>query len=191
MKKLILSLALAALVVAALPATASTFLAMDRAEMARSSDAVVVGEVTSVHSSWNADATAIITEAFVKVDETLVGQAPGMVVVRTFGGQVGPVVIEALGFPSFAEGQKLVLFLEGAENVARVVGYQQGQYRVITRSDNIEVAMPTVDHGASLLHRDGSPAAKPLAVTLDALRTEVRAAGAIRADRDNTPNRIR
>ena len=190
MKKLILSLALAALVVAALPATASTFVAMDRAEMARTSDAVVVGEVTAVHSSWNEDATAIITEAFVKVDETIAGQAPGVVIVRTFGGQVGAVMIEAHGFPTFDEGERVVLFLEGAEGVARVVGYQQGQYRIIRRSDNVEVAMPTVDHGASLLHRDGSPAAAPMAVTLDALRSEVRNA-TVRADRDNTVNRIR
>jgi len=190
MKKLILSLALAALVVAALPATASTFLAMDRAEMARTSDAVVVGEVTSVHSSWNAEATAIITEAFVRVEETMSGDAPGVVVVRTFGGQVGAVMIEAHGFPKFAEGQRVVLFLEGAQNVARVVGYQQGQYRIVRRADDVEVAMPTVDHGANLLHRDGTAAAAPRAITLDILRSEVRNATA-RADRDHSVNRIR
>ena len=190
MKKAILVLALAALLASALPAAASTFLAVDRPDLVRQSDAVVVGEVTSVHSSWNAEATAIVTEAFVKVDETLAGDAPGVVVVRTFGGQVGAVMIEAHGFPTFDEGERVVLFLEGAEGVARVVGYQQGQYRIIRRSDNVEVAMPTVDHGASLLHRDGSPAAAPMAVTLDALRSEVRNA-TVRADRDNTVNRIR
>lgn len=192
MKKLILSLALAALVVAALPATASTFVAMDRAEMARTSDAVVVGEVTAVHSSWNEDATAIITEAFVKVDETIAGQAPGVVIVRTFGGQVGAVMIEAHGFPKFAEGQRVVLFLEGADNVARVVGYQQGQYRVIRRhSDGVEVAVPTVDHGANLLHRDGTPAAAPRALTMNALRDEVRDVAADIRTGGATAKRIR
>ena len=192
MKKAILVLALAALLASALPAAASTFLAVDRPDLVRQSDAVVVGEVTSVHSSWNAEATAIVTEAFVKVDETLAGDAPGVVVVRTFGGQVGAVMIEAHGFPKFAEGQRVVLFLEGADNVARVVGYQQGQYRVIRRhSDGVEVAVPTVDHGANLLHRDGTPAAAPRALTMNALRDEVRDVAADIRTGGATAKRIR
>jgi hypothetical protein len=176
MKRAVLFATLVALVATALPAAASTFLAMDQRAMVRASDAVVMGEVTEVRSFWNDEATAIVTEAFVKVNETFAGNAPGVVVVRTFGGQVGAVYIEAHGFPTFHKGQNLVLFLEGAGDVARVVGYQQGQYRVVTRkSDGARVAVPTVDSGAALIHADGRPAGKPRAVELDTLRSQVHA----------------
>ena len=176
MKRAVLFATLVALVAAALPAAASTFLAMDQRALVRASDAVVRGQVTDVRSFWNEEATAIITEASVKVDETFAGTAPGVVVVRTFGGQVGPVYIEAHGFPTFRKGQHLVLYLAGAGDVAEVVGYQQGQYRIVTRkSDGAKVAVPTVDSGASLIHADGRAAARPRAVALDTLRAEVKA----------------
>lgn len=177
MKRAVLSLMLVFALAAATPALASTFVAMDHTQLVDASDAVVVGQVTDVRSFWNDEATAIVTEASVVVTENLAGQAPGVVVVRTFGGQVGAVRIEAHGFPTFEKGQKLVLFLEDSNTVARVVGYQQGQYRVVTRkSDGVEVAIPALDGGAHLVHLDGTVAPKPRAVTLDALRTTVREA---------------
>lgn len=183
MKRTILSLMLVLALAATLPAGASTFVAMDHGELVAASDAVVVGQVTDVRSFWNEDATAIVTEASLVVTETLAGQAPGVVVVRTFGGQVGAVRIEAHGFPTFQKGQRLALFLEGAGDVARVVGYQQGQYRVITRkSDGVEVAVPAVDQGAHLVHLDGRVAPAPRALTLDALRSSVSQADRPAAD---------
>lgn len=182
MKRTVLFSVAAVLLAAAVPATASTFLALDREALVAASDAVVIGEVVEVHSFWNAEATAIRTEALVRVSETLAGNAPSIVRVQTIGGQVGPVRIEAHGFPTFEQGQRLVLFLEGAADVARVVGYQQGQFRIVARkSDGMQVAVPTVDAGANLIHRDGQPAARPRALTLNELRSQVSAA-ALRAE---------
>lgn len=162
---------------AAVPATASTFLAMDQAELVAASDAVVIGEVTAVRSFWNEGATAIVTEAFVRVNETLAGDAPAMVVVRTFGGEVGAVKIEAHGFPKFDQGQRLVLYLGADGDAARVIGYLQGQYRIVTRqSDGRDIAVPALDDGARLVSRDGRAVAQPRPVALDTLRAQVRAA---------------
>lgn len=179
MKRMALLAFATLLLAAAVPAGASTFLAMDQGELVAAADAVVVGEVMQVESYWNREATAILTDALVRVTETLAGEAPGVVRVRTFGGQVGPVYIEAHGFPTFDVGQMVVLHLAEDGDAARVVGYQQGHFRVLVRhSDGVQVAVPTVDSGAHLVTRDGSPVAPQRVRTLDALRHEVREAAA-------------
>jgi hypothetical protein len=175
MKRLLVVLVLAAAAMAALPASASTFLAMDQGELVASSQAVVVGEVLQVRAFWNDDATAIVSEAQVRVDETLVGEAPSIVTVRTFGGTVGRLRIEALGFPTFHTGERLVLYLGNVEGTAEVVGYQQGEYRVAVRN-GVEMAVPAVDHGAHLVHLDGRAAPRPRALALSTLNDQIRQA---------------
>ncbi|HUO86230.1 MAG TPA: hypothetical protein VM617_02475 [Thermoanaerobaculia bacterium] len=178
MKRLLVVLVLAVAVLCALPATASIFLAMDQVELVAASEAVVLGEVTQVRAFWNDDATAIVTEAEFRVDEVLAGAAPPIVTVRTFGGTVGRLRIEALGFPVFHTGERLVLYLSDLAGPATVVGYQQGEYRITTRrSDGTEIAVPAVDHGAHFVHLDGSAAARPRALPLTNLRDQIRQAG--------------
>lgn len=171
----------------AVPASASIFVAMDQAELVAASQAVVVGKVLDVRSFWNDDATAIVTEAVVRVDETVAGEAPRFVTVRTFGGTVGTLRIEAHGFPTFAEGQRMLLFLDGVGATAEVVGYQQGQFRIVTRtSDGMDIAVPAVDGGATLVRMDGARVERPRAMPLSALVESIRTtAGELRADRNN------
>jgi hypothetical protein len=172
----------AALLLSALPTAASTFLAMSQEELVAESAAVVVGRVLSVQSFWNDEGTAILTEAAVQVEETVVGRSATVVLVRTFGGEVDGLRIEAHGFPTFAKGQRLLLFLRGAEAQAEVVGYRLGEYRVLTRSDGVDVAVPTVDGSVALLNRDGSAAERPRAIVLEALKERIRAAGTAPVD---------
>ncbi|HEX2251853.1 MAG TPA: hypothetical protein VHQ65_01135 [Thermoanaerobaculia bacterium] len=169
--KRILGVGLVALLaVAALPAAASTFLGMDQDALVKASDAVIVGEVLDVRSFWNDEATAIVTEAHVQVDRVVLGDAPGVVVVRTFGGQVGSIRIEAHGFPTFEKGQRTLLFLESDGQVARVTGYQQGQFRIVKRaSDGVDVAVPALEAGAVLASVDGRAVARPQVQALDTL----------------------
>ena len=177
MKRALAVCLFALIVAAAVPASASIFVAMDRAELVAASQAVVVGQVVGARSFWNEDATAILTEAVVRVDETVAGESPRFVTVRTFGGTVGSLRIEAHGFPTFREGQRMVLFLDGVGAIAEVVGYQQGQYRIVTRaSDGIDVAVPSVDGGATLVRMDGSRAERPRAMALSALVESIRTA---------------
>jgi hypothetical protein len=165
-----------ALLLAAMPAGASTFLHTSRAELTARAEAVVVGSVLEVESFWTQDGRVIVTEARVLVEEALVGEAPSVALVRTFGGTVNGFTIEAHGFPTFAEGERLLLFLEpdAAERGAhRVLGYQEGKYRMTRDKAGREIAVPTVDAGARLLTADGRPAPAPRAVALEALRQEV------------------
>jgi hypothetical protein len=97
--------------------------------------------------------------------------------VRTFGGTVNGYTVEAHGFPTFARGEKLLLFLENdpaERDTHRVLGYQEGMYRVTADKAGREVAFPTVDGGARLFTADGRPAPAPRPIQLDELREEIR-----------------
>ena len=168
-----------ALVFAGATAQASTFLAMTQEELVAGSAAVVDARVVQVKSFWNRERTAILTEALVRVDESIVGEAPAFVKVRTFGGTVGRLRIDAPGFPTFERGQRLLLFLytEPADGSVRVQGYRMGEYRIETGADGVEVAAPMADAGMRLLRRDGQEAAPPKAMALDAFKAGLREIG--------------
>ena len=164
------------LLLAALPAGASTFLHVGRGELTARAEAVVVGDVLEVESFWSDDGRVILTEARVLVEEALVGEAPSVVLVRTFGGTVNGFTVEAHGFPTFEKGERLLLFLERdrrAPGAHRVLGYQEGKYRVTSDAAGLEIAVPTVDAGARLLTKEGRPAPAPRAVALESLREEI------------------
>lgn len=181
MKRLVSGVLLLALVAAA-PAVASTFLAMDRTSLVREADAVIQGRVLKVESFWEPTGTVIVTEAMVQVEEEVVGRTPTVVRVKTFGGEVNGFFVDAHGFPTFAADERVLLFLEeDGEDTLRVTGYQQGQYRLVPGADGAELAVPAVDEGASLLTADGkrapAPEAQPLAELKDQIRAEARRLG--------------
>jgi hypothetical protein len=171
-------LALALLLVLAVPASGSTFLHMSRAELAAKANAVVTGEVLEVNSFWDEKGQIIVTEAMVRVEDNLVGDSASVVAVRTFGGTVDGFTVEAHGFPVFAEGDRVLLFLENdrrTPDAHRVLGFQEGHYRLVReQKSGRELAVPTVDRGAHLLTADGRPAPTPRVVPLAELRTEIR-----------------
>lgn len=169
-----LLLATAAMTALAGPAGASTFLALSQAELVEQAEAVVQGRIVEVQSFWNSEHTAILTEAVLEVEDTVVGSAPAYVNLRTFGGQVGNYRIVAHGFPTFQLGERMVLFLEPeADGAQRVLGYQQGQYR-IRDERGIETAVPTFDTGARILRRDGSEAPAPRPMPLAQFKQQLR-----------------
>jgi hypothetical protein len=172
--------AVAVLVAVAAPLHGSTFLHMNRQELATKASAVVVGRVLGTSSFWEETGRIIVTEAMVAVDEVLLGDAPTVAVVRTFGGTVDGFTVEAHGFPTFAAGDHLLLYLENDRVVKgghRVLGYREGQYRVIRDQGGKLMAVPMVDGGARLLTADGRQAPAPRALPLDQLRAEIRDVG--------------
>jgi hypothetical protein len=168
-------LALLLALVAGIPAQASTFFAMDQRALIKDSMAVIDGEVLQVHSFWDPSGRMMITDAIIRVTDSVMGNAGSAVVVRTFGGTVEGYTVKAEGFPTFKRGERLLLFIEPERDGAhRIAGYQQGQYRIVRGKDGQDVAIPTMDSGATLLTRDGRPAARPSAMALDALKNQVR-----------------
>ncbi|HYO16421.1 MAG TPA: hypothetical protein VE685_24750 [Thermoanaerobaculia bacterium] len=175
MKRLVW-LAVFALVVAAIPVGASTFVALSRGELVAQSDAIVEGEVLKVNSFWSRSGRMIVTEALVRVTDKIAGNAPTVVAVRTFGGEVGGFLVEAHGFPKFQVGERVVLFLQDQPNgTAEVTGYRQGQFQIVRDKAGVQIAVPTLEEGVNLLRADGAPVARPKAVRLDELKNAIRA----------------
>ena len=171
-------LLVAALVCAAAlqPVQASTFIAMSTADLVREASAVVEGEVLKVESLWDSEGRIIITEALVHVGDVIAGEAPSVVRVKTFGGTVNGYTIEAHGFPVFAKGERLVLFLhaDGEPDVMRVTGYQQGQYRIRPDASGVEKAYSAVDGDARFVTPNGRAVELPNALPLSDLKQLIR-----------------
>lgn len=169
-------LSLLLVLVAGVPVGASTFIEMNQRELVQKSAAVVDAEVLQVHSFWDPKGRMMITEAIVRVSDSVVGNIGSAIVVRTFGGTVEGYTVEAHGFPTFKKGERFLLYLESEQNGAhRVTGYQLGQYRIVRDKNGVDVAVPTFDGEASLVTRDGRQAARPRSLALDALKNQIRA----------------
>lgn len=174
MKRLLSLVAVVA--VAALPLSASTFIAVDESELVASSQAVVQGKVLDVRSYWNEDRTAIVSEARVLVEDLITGEAPSVVVVKTFGGQVGDYAIVAHGFPTFEAGADVVLFLAADGEDFRVNGYRLGHFRVRETAKG-RLAVPTLEEGVRLFTPDGRLAPRPQAEGLEVMKERIRQRG--------------
>jgi len=171
--RVLVGLAVACMIAAALPATASTFVAMNQEELMASSAAVVQGRVLEVRSFWNADHTIIVSEARVEVTDLIAGEAPAVVTVRTFGGEVGNYRVEANGFPTFSPGEKTVLYLSADGDAFRVAGHAQGHYRIRATAKG-DFAVPTLGDGVRLFTRDGKLAPAPVSLQLDDFKNQIR-----------------
>ena len=174
MKRLSIVLSLL-FVLATLPLGASTFVAMDHAALIANSEAVVQGTVLKVNSFWDPSGRMVMTEALVRVEDTILGQAPSIVRVQTFGGNVDGFIVEAAGFPEFKAGDRMVLFLSPEKDaVARVAGYQFGQFHIRRDKTGVEFAVPALDASVNVVTKDGRPFARPQAVRLDTFKDQVR-----------------
>jgi hypothetical protein len=175
--KRFVSLGMVALILAlAIPAGASTFIALSKAQLVAESNAVVQGEVIKVEAFWTPSGRIIVSQAMLRVTDTIAGEAPTVVMLRTYGGTVDGFTVEAHGFPSFKQGDRLLVFLQNQKDgSAEVTGYRQGQYQVVRDKAGVEFAVPTVEKGVRLLTLQGLEAPRPQTVRLDTFKNEIRA----------------
>lgn len=163
---------LLALSLAALSATAaaSTFVAATVEEVARSSEAVVRGQVVATAARATAGG-GIVTDVDVQVASAWKGAPERTVRIVVPGGSLGYVALRVEGAPTFAVGEEVVVFL-GREGVAwRVNGYAQGKYRVVNGE-----ARPGL-RGAELVARPVQKGERLVgAMAVDELERRVRAA---------------
>ena len=98
--------------------------------------------------------------------------------VCTFGGRVGDFVVEASGFPTFRKGERQLLFLEaekGGHN--KVLGYQQGQFRIERDAKGNDFARPAVDDGASFVGQTAPAKTLSLAALKSSILRDARVLG--------------
>jgi hypothetical protein len=162
--------------IAMAPAWASTFVAMTRLQLVEQADSVIVGQVVAVEPHWDREHGIIVSEAVIKVEEELVGEAPEVIRVKTWGGRIGNTLVEASGMPKFQKGERQLLFLVTlpGEKVPRVLGYQQGQYRVVEAQDGTKIAKSAVEGDVMFLGSERQPVVLNGDVPLEFLEREIR-----------------
>ena len=151
------------------PLAAMTVKPLSFVELVDGSAAVVHGRVSAVHGQWTADRHGIDSLVSVDAIDYLKGGLGERVTVRVPGGRVGGMVNIIPGAPTFAEGDRVVLFLKvDGPSIPVVTGTTQGVYRVTTdpRSGGLVVVPPLIDAvGAGRIIR-GDPNRRPLAMDL-------------------------
>lgn len=169
------ALAATLLLGATVPLAGSTFLAMTTEEMVTQAEAVVQGRIIGLDSFWSEQGRLILTEAIVEVDEVLLGSAARQLRVRTAGGRVGDLHVVAHGFPAFAPGEEVILFLAAGEghDGYRVLGYQQGHFRIVERLDGVRLAVPMVEEGARFFTRSGDLLPEPRSSRIEDFKTSL------------------
>jgi hypothetical protein len=149
---------LVALLMMTVPASASTFISMDLDQLIAESEMVVVARVVKTSYGWSERGGLIVGRNILAVQETLKGQAPAKLAVRTFGGEVGGFRVEAHGMPQLTKGEKVILFLARDEHTGtlQIVGYQQGHYREVELDSGQLLAVSQAEEGLNIVDRRGS-----------------------------------
>ena len=126
---LIPTVALCLVAVAARPARASLLVALDLPTMVSRAEHVAVADVVSVQSAWDERRERILTTIDLAVVETWKGSAAPATHVSIVqrGGSVGDTIMTVFGMPQFSPGERVLVFLEGGLERARVVGMAQGK----------------------------------------------------------------
>lgn len=101
-------------------------------DLVKEADHIVVGKVTSMKSSWDADKTLIRTFVTISVDEYVKGPSSRRdCVVSYVGGVVGDIGLWQSDTPRFKQGEQVLVFLKRDEkNTFKVLGRYQGKFTI-------------------------------------------------------------
>jgi hypothetical protein len=151
--------------------------AMTLRELVLEADLVVVGTVVSSESHYD-DLDRIVTDATIRVEDTLHGARRETIVLRQLGGVVGDIGLAIAGEGSYPVGARTLLFLraltptdlpEGSV-VFRPLGMSQGVMPMI-EAGGVEVVMPGgADVSIVTRRADGSLVPADAALTAPAPR---------------------
>ncbi|TNE51431.1 MAG: hypothetical protein EP343_04870 [Deltaproteobacteria bacterium] len=116
-------------------ANATSVLQLSQEQMVEMSNLIVRGKVLKQKSIWGPKKMGIVTLVTIQVLEEMVGRtAPKEVIVRHFGGQIGNEKVHIAGFPTFTNGNEVVVFLQSSKYLPKeeylLIGLSQGKYVV-------------------------------------------------------------
>jgi hypothetical protein len=183
----IMKTSVAALLVFASPALATTMVALDVPTLTQKADVIVRGTVRSSGARWSGDNRRIFTQVEIDVVESLKGEPLKTVSVVQPGGVVGDIGQKVSGVATYEEGEEVVLFLARRGPLFQTLGLAQGKFRVLRSSDGkAAFASPDSESEALLLDaKTHEPVARSGQVLkLDVLKTQIREALAAPATAD-------
>jgi hypothetical protein len=111
-----------------LPLLASSALRLTFNELVLESDRVVEATVTSRHSAWASDNRRIYTTFTFETHSDIAGTGPARFIVVQPGGQVGRLAQITHGYPTFHQGDRVILFLGKVVKGYQVIGLSQGVF---------------------------------------------------------------
>ena len=122
-----------ALFIFAKPSAATTAVLLTDEQLATSSRVILIGEIQSLKSQWDADHQNIYTYVKVHVSRTLKGELKSEeVVFKQLGGSVGDDITVIFGAPTYVVGQRVLLFLDTAKDgTLRIAHLFQGKYDIL------------------------------------------------------------
>ena len=178
----------AALVLGASIAQATTVLKMTFSEVGDGADTVAIGTVAAIEETWDAEREMPFTQVTFADVEVLKGQVDGRALTLRFLGGPAPngFTLTVAGMPQFALKQQTVVFASGNRaQPCPLVGWWQGLYRIVydfergapTVADHAGRPVEAFDGGVGervvrLLSGSGAPAAD--ALSLDEFRALIR-----------------
>ena len=110
-------------------AQATTVKPVELGQLTEISEAVVLGRVQK--KEVRAEQGQVWTDLTIEVEEAWKGKTPQVIHFSQLGGETPELQQKILGYPSFVEGERLVLFLERTSSGRLVVtGLSMGKYRV-------------------------------------------------------------
>ncbi len=178
----------AALLVFASPALATTMVALDVPTLTLKAEVIVRGTVRSSSAHWSGDNRRIFTQIEIDVSESLKGEPLKTLSVVQPGGVVGDVGQRVSGVASYEEGEEVVLFLSRRGPMFQTLGMAQGKFRVLRSSDG-KAAFVTPDSEGDALLLDAKTheavAHSGQVLKLDVLKTQIREALAAPATADH------
>ena len=112
--------------------TATTAVMLSDEQLIASSRVILLGEVQSVKAQWDLNHENINTYVKIKISQTLKGQLQNdTIVFKQLGGTVGEDSTVIFGAPEYKTGQRVLLFLDTAQDgTLRVAHLFQGKYDV-------------------------------------------------------------
>jgi hypothetical protein len=154
-------------------AHATVVVPADLQELSRRATTIVRGSVVSVESRWLEDRGSIETLVTLQAEAYLKGPLGQTVQFRVPGGQVGRYRRLVIGAPSFAAGQRVVVFLgTSGPSIPHVIGLNQGVFRIDRGQVTPPAALPGVRVASNI--RSGVTA-KGQSMPLRDFETRVRA----------------
>jgi hypothetical protein len=152
-----LALALMLHLACATAAAATTFVRMDEEDLARQSDAAVIGTVAAVQVA--ARGSAVATFVTITADRVLFGALPDgdAVVLREPGGRLAAHSERIFGAPSYSPGERVLAFLRRrADGSWHTTALAMGKYRLDETGDSVRAQRDFGDEVMVLDPSDGS-----------------------------------
>ena len=129
-----------ALVCCAPPAGATTYLPVTFDELVTGADVIFVGDVVDVRpfTLETREGTVIKTRVTFRVSDKLLGTTSALEVFDFLGGEIDGVEMRVAEMPTFAIGDRRVIFARRERSINPIVGFSQGVFQVRRDSGGVD-----------------------------------------------------